>query len=124
MYGARRWWGGWSLAEISRRAKPGPRYLPAARALGASVVIGDATSTEVLRRAGLTRARALAALTSIDAVNLEVALVARGLHPGDLPLAVRVYDKDMADRSAAAFGLRGVMSVSAEAAPHVVRTAG
>jgi voltage-gated potassium channel len=53
------------------------RYL----AQGHLVLIGDATSEEVLRQAGAERARALVCVLSTDADNVYVALTARELNP-------------------------------------------
>lgn len=50
-------------------------------------VIGDATEDAVLRRAGIERARALAAFTSNDATNVYLALSGRSLVPGLFILA-------------------------------------
>ena len=96
------------------------RYLPEARAMKATVIIGDSTSAEVLRRAGVLHSHSLAAVTSDDAANLETALIARGLN-GKIKLAVRVYDQNVAHRMAAAFSLKGVLSVSALVAPFIIQ---
>lgn len=53
-----------------------------------SNVLGDATSDAVLRKAGITRARALVAALADDADNLFVTLSARGLNP-DLFIVAR-----------------------------------
>ena len=52
-------------------------------------VVGDATDDDVLRRAGLARARALVAALDSDAGNLFVTLSARALRP-DLFIVARV----------------------------------
>jgi voltage-gated potassium channel len=51
-------------------------------------VQGDATEDDVLRRAGIDRARALVAALSADADNVYVTLAARRLHP-DLFIVAR-----------------------------------
>jgi len=48
---------------------------------GGHVLIGDATSEETLREAGVERARALAACLPDDADNVYVVLTARGISP-------------------------------------------
>ncbi len=45
-------------------------------------VVGDATEDAVLRRAGIDRARGLAAVTSSDATNVYLSLSGRSLAPG------------------------------------------
>jgi voltage-gated potassium channel len=45
-------------------------------------LIGDATDDEVLRQAGITRARALITSTSTDTTNLYLTLSGRALNPG------------------------------------------
>ncbi len=56
-------------------------------------VLGDATDDDVLRRAGIDRARALVAALDSDAGNLFVTLSARALRPGLFIVArVRVED--------------------------------
>lgn len=52
-------------------------------------VVGDATDDDVLRRAGLTKARALVAALDSDAGNLFVTVSARALRP-DLFIVARV----------------------------------
>lgn len=53
--------------------------VPACRALGVPVVIGDSTDPEVLRRAGAGRAAFLVALCGRSSVNAQVATVAHDL---------------------------------------------
>jgi len=57
------------------------------------VVVGDATDDDVLRRAGVDRARALVAALDSDAGNLFVTLSARALRP-DLFIVARVRVDD------------------------------
>ena len=49
------------------------------RSLGHHVLVADATKEQTLRLAGADRARSLLVLTSQDARNLHIALMARGL---------------------------------------------
>lgn len=53
----------------------------AARTVAVPVVAGDATDDDVLRRAGVSRARGLVAALDSDAANLYVTLSARQLNP-------------------------------------------
>jgi len=60
--------------------------------------------------------RALLALTANDATNLEAALVGRSIRP-DLPVVLRLFDGDFADRIQRAFDINTSRSVSYLAAP-------
>jgi Trk K+ transport system NAD-binding subunit len=68
----------------------------AARA-GVPVVFGDATRERVLREAGAEEARALVAVTSDDATNLQAALVARSVQRA-VRVVLRLRDDDLAAR--------------------------
>jgi voltage-gated potassium channel len=52
------------------------------------VVVGDATDDDVLRQAGVARARGLVAATGEDAVNIVLTLTARAMRP-DLVIVAR-----------------------------------
>jgi voltage-gated potassium channel len=67
--------------------------LDVARSDGYLAVCGDASSDDVLRRAGLTRARGLIAAVASDADNVYVVLSARGLRP-DLLIIARASSED------------------------------
>ncbi|UED88482.1 NAD-binding protein [Streptomyces profundus] len=101
---------------------PEARGIPLARRLQVPVVLGDVTQEDVLESAKIHRARALLALTSADATNLEAALYARGIKP-DLRVALRLYDDDFATvvyrtlRAAHPEALTRSRSVSTLAAP-------
>jgi Trk K+ transport system NAD-binding subunit len=92
------------------------RFVPAARAAGIPVVIGDARHRELLDDLRVERARALVCATSDDLVNLSTALNGRALRP-DLRVVVRLYDPDFAIRVQHGFGIRFTRSVSYLAAP-------
>lgn len=67
------------------------------------VLVGDAKRPDVLLKAGLSRARALVAATSSDALNLEIALMAQTLveeqrEDRPLRLVLRCFDLDLARR--------------------------
>lgn len=55
-------------------------------------IIGDATSEELLLRAGVKRARGLASCLPDDAANVYVVLTARGLNP-DLHIVARAVEE-------------------------------
>nr|WP_281376583.1 NAD-binding protein [Actinomycetospora corticicola] len=73
---------------------------PGAAAAGRSrvpVVHGDASSEQVLRAAGVEQARALVAVTTDDATNLQAALVARSVQR-TVRVVLRLRDDDLAAR--------------------------
>ena len=116
------------LLSVGREAviierDPAGRYLARARALGVPVVMGDATTRDVLMQAGLSHATALAAMTSSDLANVETALVARSEAADDearenpLRVVVRVFDTSLADQVERRFSIHAVRSTSALAAP-------
>ncbi len=67
--------------------------LDQARSDGYLVVSGDAASDDILRRAGIDRARGLIAAVASDADNVYVVLSARGLRP-DLLIIARATSDD------------------------------
>jgi Trk K+ transport system NAD-binding subunit len=87
-------------------------FLDAARRLGVPVVTADAAQEETLDDLRADRARALLAVTSDDLANLETALNGR-THAPQLPVVVRLYDADLADRVGRAFDIHVARSVSA-----------
>lgn len=70
-----------------------PEKAQRAAELGALVVAGDATHNDVLRRAGVDRARALVACVRLDADNLVIVLSARALRP-DLHIVSRASEAE------------------------------
>jgi voltage-gated potassium channel len=58
---------------------------------GATLIVGDATRDEVLRQAGVARARAVAVATPSDAINIYLALSVRQLNP-TASITVRLED--------------------------------
>ncbi len=98
------------------------RYLAQVRALGAKVVLGDATLARTLERVNLAQARAVAVLTSDDLTNLEVALAVRDElgERTDLALALRLFDRRLAATVRKAFGFTHVRSTDELAAPWFV----
>ena len=96
---------------------PEARGVAFARSLGMPVVIGDAPSERVLRRAGVDSAIALVSATSSDIVNLETALQARAMRGEDLRIVLRLFDDDLAQRVSRTLGNVVSRSVSYLAAP-------
>ncbi|MBE7187350.1 NAD-binding protein [Jatrophihabitans endophyticus] len=102
------------------------RYLARARALDVPVVFGDSTEPSTLDAVGLQRARAVAVLTSSDLANIETGLVIDDLlgeRRDEVPVVLRVFDRDLADTVEAGFGFHSVRSTAALAAPWFVGAA-
>jgi Trk K+ transport system NAD-binding subunit len=98
-------------------------YLTEARALQAPIVLGDATLARTLDSVNLSQAAAVAILTSDDLTNIETGLAIRD-HLGerwvDVPVVLRVFDRQLGHRLESSFGFRHVWSTSAIAAPWFV----
>jgi Trk K+ transport system NAD-binding subunit len=86
------------------------------RALGIPVVVGDGPLADRMCAARAQHARAVVAVTSDDAVNLEAVLEARVLNPG-VRAVIRLFDDDFARNVYATFGNVASRSVSYLAAP-------
>jgi Trk K+ transport system NAD-binding subunit len=102
------------------------RHLSQARGLGVPVMIADATLPEVLASAGLAAASAVAIMTSDDLANLETGLAVRdqlGSRWRDVPVALRIFDPELAHSVKDTFGFRNVRSTAALAAPWFVGAA-
>jgi voltage-gated potassium channel Kch len=83
------------VAVLAVDRDPDAPCLRLARAAGIPVAIGSADDRTTLRRLGIRRSAAVAAVTSSDLVNVEVALTARDLAPG-VPVVLRLGDGDVA----------------------------
>jgi Trk K+ transport system NAD-binding subunit len=102
------------------------RYLGQARALGVPVVIADATQIQTHRMVNLNDASAIAVLTSADLTNIETGLAVReslGERWEQVPVVLRVFDRDLARLMEQSFGFHHVRSTSALAAPWFVGAA-
>lgn len=102
------------------------RYLDQARALDVPIVIADATQRETHRMVHLADASSVAVLTSGDLTNIETGLAIReslGDRWEEVPVALRVFDRDLARLMERNFGFRRVRSTSAIAAPWFVGAA-
>ncbi len=98
-------------------------YLTEARALHAPLVLGDATLARTLESVNLNEAAAVAILTSDDLTNIETGLAIRdhlGDRWSDVPVVLRVFDRQLGHRLESSFGFRHVWSTSAIAAPWFV----
>jgi Trk K+ transport system NAD-binding subunit len=104
----------------------GNRYLNHARALGAPVLIADATQRQTLEAANVHSASAVAVLTSDDLTNIETALAVRdylGERWLTVPVVLRVFDRALGHTVEHHFDFRHVRSISALAAPRFVGAA-
>jgi Trk K+ transport system NAD-binding subunit len=102
------------------------RYLAQARALGVPVVIADATQSQTHRMVNVDDAVAVAVLTSGDLTNIETGLAFRetlGSRWEEVPVVLRVFDRELARMMEQSFGFRHVRSTSALAAPWFVGAA-
>jgi Trk K+ transport system NAD-binding subunit len=100
--------------------------LTEARALHAPIVLGDATLTRTLDAVNLSKAAAVAILTSEDLTNIETGLAIRdhlGERWAEVPVVLRVFDRQLGHRLESSFGFRHVWSTSAIAAPWFVGAA-
>ncbi|MFI0448423.1 NAD-binding protein [Actinomadura sp. 6N118] len=101
-------------------------FLDHARALDVPVIFGDATVPATLAAAGISRAAAVAVLTSDDMVNIETALALRdvlGERWHQVPVVPRVFDRTLAQTLSHRFGFTYVRSTAELAAPWFVGAA-
>jgi Trk K+ transport system NAD-binding subunit len=89
---------------------------------GVADVIGDARDVEVLCRAGLDEAYSVAALTSDDLQNVQIALAARRYRP-NIHIVLRTFSDVLAERLVEIFGIHTTYSTSALAAPTMAAAA-
>ncbi len=102
------------------------RYLSEARAMEVPLVLGDATLARTLDSVNLSSAAAVAILTSDDLANIETGLAVRdrlGERWNEVPVVLRVFDRQLGSRLEESFGFRHVWSTSAIAAPWFVGAA-
>ena len=102
------------------------RYLDQARALGVPIVVADATQSQTHHMVHLGDATAVAVLTSDDLTNIETGLAIRetlGDRWEEVPVALRVFDRELARLMERNFGFRHVRSTSAIASPWFVGAA-
>ncbi len=102
------------------------RYLARARALRVPVVVADATQRQTHKMVNLDQAYAVAVLTSADFTNIETGLAVReslGDRWEEVPVVLRVFDRQLGRMMERNFGFRYVRSTSALAAPWFVGAA-
>jgi Trk K+ transport system NAD-binding subunit len=87
-----------------------------AKDLRIPLIVGDSSRKDVLLAASVATCRSLVAITSDDATNLESAIVGRSIRR-DLPVVLRLFDGDFAERIQRAFSIDVSRSVSYLATP-------
>lgn len=110
---------GFSVVAIERDGdKPG---VQTAHGLGIPVIIGNVGNDQILYEAGLSRCRALVAVTNDDVANLQAGLNARERNPG-VRIVLRLFDHELAEKVQSRLELGTSRSVSALAAPAFAHT--
>ncbi len=102
------------------------RYLSQVRQRGVPMVLGDAALAQTLDAVNLPRAASVAILTSDDMTNFETGLAVRerlGERWGQVPVVLRVFDRELGRRLGDSFAFRHVWSTVAIAAPWFVGSA-
>jgi Trk K+ transport system NAD-binding subunit len=97
-------------------------FAAALRAAGADLVVGSPRDENVLRAAGVARARAVALLTDDDVSNLHAALAAQELNP-KLRIVIRLFHHELGEHMRKLFRDAIALSASALAAPAFVDAA-
>jgi len=98
---------------------PAAANLRLARTAGIPVLVGDGHDVAVLRRVGLHRARAVAAVGSADLDNIEVAIAASTEAP-EIPIVLRAGEDDLIAETRSLFRIGAVRNVSGLTAAAVV----
>ncbi|MGC1308727.1 MAG: NAD-binding protein [Phormidesmis sp.] len=101
---------------VALEREPQNQFLRAARAQNIPMIVGNAAVPEVLKLANVEKAASLLAITSDDAVNLEIAISAKSIAPG-LPVIVRIQDPKFAEQIKQVFKFEHVISPSELTAP-------
>ncbi|EFA69204.1 TrkA-N protein [Cylindrospermopsis raciborskii CS-505] len=92
------------------------KYVSTARGMGIPVILADASFRTTLQTSNIDTANAVLAVTNNDAINLEIALKAKGLAP-KIPVVVNYADPDFAGMAKQVFGFEAVLSPAELAAP-------
>lgn len=90
-------------------------FVPTALKLKVPVVLGDAREPDMLRQAGLMRARSVVAGINDDLINIEIALAARHYRP-DIQMVLRIFSDELDMNLERSFGPNAGFSSSALAA--------
>ena len=102
------------------------RYLNQVRQRGVPLVLGDSTLGQTLDSVNLSRAASVAIVTSDDLTNIETGLAVRdrlGDRWAEVPVVLRVFDRELGRRLEQSFEFRHVWSTVAIAAPWFVGAA-
>jgi Trk K+ transport system NAD-binding subunit len=102
------------------------RYLNQVRQRGVPLVLGDSTLAQTLDSVNLAQAASVAIVTSDDMTNIETGLAVRdrlGERWNDVPVILRVFERELGSRLEENFAFRHVWSTVAIAAPWFVGAA-
>jgi Trk K+ transport system NAD-binding subunit len=91
-------------------------FVEAVRLMDIPVHVGDARRDDLLRVAGVARAKAVVCATSNDLANLEIALDAKRMNP-QVRVVMRMFDQRLAGKVGGALELDQSFSTSSLAAP-------
>jgi Trk K+ transport system NAD-binding subunit len=91
-------------------------FVDQVRAMGIPVHIGDARRDDLIKSAGVERAKAIVCATNDDLANLEIALDAKRMNP-EVRVVMRMFDQRLAGKVGGALELDQSFSTSAVAAP-------
>lgn len=108
------------VAVVGIERFPTASGLSLARDLGIPVIIGDATSRSVLRRAAIDGALALVAVGSEERDSIAVALAATAVAPG-VRVVLRAGADDAIDETRSLFPIGAVVDVNGLTAAYVAR---
>jgi len=102
------------------------RFLNQLRQRRVPLVLGDSTLAQTLDSVNLVQASSVAIVTSDELTNIETGLAVRdrlGERWADVPVVLRVFDRELGARLERSFGFRQVWSTAAIAAPWFVGAA-
>ena len=105
------------LGESVVGVEPRPsRFVDEVRQLKVPVIEADARLPQVLKEAGVERARSIVPCTDDDLVNLNIGLEARRLNPS-IKVVLRIFDDRLAENVRTGFGIHTSFSVTGLGAP-------
>ena len=99
------------VAPVAVERDPETTHVHLAKRAGIPVVIGDGVDRALLEDLRLSRARAIAAVTSDDLVNIAVSVAALAVHPG-VRVVLRAGDDDAVTETRALFPIGEVRDVN------------
>jgi voltage-gated potassium channel len=105
---------GEDIVAVEEREKEA--FVDAVRLMDIPVHIGDARRDELLKAAGVARAKAVVCATSNDLANLEIALDAKRMNP-EVRVVMRMFDQRLAGKVGGALELDQSFSTSSLSAP-------